>query len=436
MKKVVEILNNYKITVLVIILLFAAKFLGFIKNIFLARFYGTNVISDAYQMAISIPMIVIGIVLYSYQAFTKGYYESEKNGRSSEYTCSFLNFILLILLFISIILLVFSNNIINLFAPGFNSEQLYYTSKLISPITIGTIFLAIANILAEYLRCKNSYVLSQISYLVINIIEIFTIFVAFYFDYRWLSYGYLVANFVYFIILLVLCIKKNFTYHLLICKSDIKIFSKILIPVFISSIVTDVNSMIDKMFASNSGTGIVSTLSYSTNIKTVSLILAAGFLTVLFPKISKKCVEGQYEVFNHMIYKGLLTIIMIYIPISLLSIFFSKYIVKLVYFRGAFDFDALIKTSNCLKMYIIGITGISIRDLYIKALYCLEKGNLVIIISVLSVMANVLLNALLFERLGYIGLPLATSLSVWIVIPILIFFYKSNIRKKIRKGEK
>ena len=88
-------INTYKTTIFVISLLFIAKFLGFIKNIFLAKYYGTTIIADSYQMAISITTIVVGIVLYSYQAFTKGYYISEKKNETNEYTSTFLNFILM-----------------------------------------------------------------------------------------------------------------------------------------------------------------------------------------------------------------------------------------------------------------------------------------------------------------------------------------------------
>lgn len=430
MKEIFKKIITYKTTIIVIMLLFIAKFLGFIKNIFLAKYYGTTVISDSYQMAISIPMILVGVVLYSYQAFTKGYYISEKKNKTNEYTSTFLNFILLILFGIILIIIFFEKYIINICAPGFNNEQVMYTSKFLLPITIGTIFLVISNILAEYLRCKNSYIISQIAYLVINIIEIMTIFLAFYIDYNWLSYGYLLANFTYLVILVIICIKKNLKYHLVLKKEELSLFSKILVPIFLSSIITDINSMIDKIFASKSDTGIVSTLSYATNIKTVTLIVAAGFLTVLFPKISKKCVEKKFNEFKEMIKKSFFMIIGIYLPITIFFIVFSQSIVKFVYYRGAFDIDSLNKTSICLKMYIIGITGISIRDLYIKALYCLEKGKFVIIISIISVAINILLNIILFRKIGYVGLPLATSLAVWIINPLLVCYYKKCINKR------
>lgn len=422
-------IKKHKIAIVVIILLFLAKFLGFIKNVFMAKYYGITFISDAYQMAVSIPMIVLGIVLYSYQAFTKGYFISENNNRTRQYVSTFINFILLLLLIISIILLLFSKEITNLFAPGFNEKQLIYTLKFLKPIIIGTFFLAIANVLSEYLRCKNSFVIAQFAYLIINIIEIFTILVAYKFNYMWLSYGYLIANLTYFIILVFVCKIKKIKYSIIIFeKKEIKIFIKILIPIFISSIITDVNSLVDKIFASKFETGIVSTLSYATNIKTVFLIIAAGYLTVLFPKMSKKFVEKKYFEFNQSIKEGLMIILLIYVPLTFATIILSKNIVSLVYFRGAFDIDALNRTSTCLIMYVVGIAGISIRDLYIKSLYCMEKGNAVIIISVVSVIFNIFLNYLLSSILGYIGLPLATSLSVWIILPLLIIIYNKNIK--------
>ena len=74
--------------------------------------------------------------------------------------------------------------------------------------------------------------------------------------------------------------------------------------------------------------------------------------------------------------------------------------------------------------------GISIRDLYIKALYCMEKGKFVIVISAISVITNIVLNIIFFEKIGYAGLPFATSLSVWIIIPIIIGYYKGSVRKQ------
>lgn len=433
--KVLRQLKKHKAELLVVLLLFVAKFLGFVKNIFMAKYYGASAISDAYQMATSIPMIVLGLILHSYQAFTKGYFISEKENRTKQYVSTFINFILILLFAISILLSIFPKEISSVFAPGFNEEQMSYTLEFLKPIILGTIFLGVSNILSEYLRCRNSFVVAHFAYLIINIIEILTIFVAFFVDYRWLSYGYLLANFSYFIILIVICKRKRIRYSLTVFeKKELKIFIQILIPIFISSVITDVNSMVDKMFASSFDTGIVSTLSYSTNIKSVLLIIAAGYLTVLFPKISKKFVEKEYVDFNKKIKEGLVIILSIYLPLTLFTIFFSQNIVEIVYYRGAFDADALNKTVSCLIMYTVGITGICIRDLYIKALYCMEKGRSIVVISIISVVLNIVLNYVLSNNIGYIGLPLATSLSVWIMLPFLITIYLKNIKYYLKNS--
>ena len=162
MNKLQNYIKKNKVTIKVIILLFIAKFLGFIKNIFLAKFYGTTIISDSYQMALSIAMIIIGIVLYSYQAFTKGFFISSKENRESQYTSSFINFISIILLLLVCIFILNPNLIIHLFSPVFNELQVSYTRELMLPIIIGTCFLVISNILSEYLRCKESYIIPQL----------------------------------------------------------------------------------------------------------------------------------------------------------------------------------------------------------------------------------------------------------------------------------
>ena len=113
----------------------------------------------------------------------------------------------------------------------------------------------------------------------------------------------------------------------------------------------------------------------------------------------------------------------------------SQDIVRIVYYRGAFDETALYNTASCLTMYTIGITGICIRDLYIKALYCMEKGKTIIAISMLSVVINIILNFILSNQLGYIGLPLATSMSVWIMLPILVLTYHKYARKLLKTAK-
>lgn len=429
--KIFKFLNKQKVPIAVIILLFFSKFLGFLKNMFMAKYYGTSSISDAYQMAVSIPTIMLGIVLFSYQAFTKGYYLAEKKNRANKYTNSFINFILIIELIILILLILFKTKILKIFAPGFDLEQIKYTYHLIYPIIIGTSFLSIANILAEYLRCKNIYILPQVAYLIINIVEIVAIFIAFSKSFMWLSYGFLIANFLYFFMVIFIAYKNDFRYEIYISKIDINNFKNILFPVFLSSIIVDLSLMVDKIFASLYDTGTVSTLNYAANIQTVFLIIAAGFLTVLYPKIAKDVADEDYKKFELRIKKSLIFLTILYIFIILFLIFFSKTIVKIVYYRGAFNAEALIETTNSFIMYSIGILAIVIRDLYIKALYCLNKGNKVIITSVLSVFLNVIFNIILSKKIGYIGLPLATSLSNWAIIPLLIYFYISTLKEKV-----
>lgn len=428
----IYLIKNHKTTITVITLIFGAKFLGFIKNVVLAKYYGTSAISDAYQMAISIPTITTGVLLYSHQAFTKGYFISKNNKDADKYTSSFVTFILLATAILCLATLVFKKHIIELFAPGFDEEKIWLVESLMTPIAVGVAMQVIANVLMEYLRANKSFIAPQASFLLVNIVETATIALAFWFNIQWLAYGYLLANFIFLAIITLLCYKKGFRYSFMLNKKHILLFKKILIPVLLSSIIVEVNAAIDKAFASNFETGVVSAISYSTNIRSVLLIIAAGILTVLFPKISKLSAEKQIENLRNTVKKAAKVIFAIYVPMTAMSILFAESVVKIVYLRGEFNDDSLISTTNCLVMYSFGLLGICIRDLLVKALYSLEKGKTIICISVMSVTLNIILNIIITKIIGYSGLPLATSISATVsVLPLYYQYRKAVLTSKI-----
>lgn len=424
-------LKKHRITVSVVVLLFIAKFLGFIKNIVLANYYGTGDVADAYQMAISIPTVTIGVLLFSYQAFTKGFYVSQRSNEENRYTSSFINFVFLVAVFIALFIIIFKDQLVSFFAPGFGPERINYVSSFLLPISIGVIAQVIANILSEYLRAKKSFISSQFSYLIINIVEILTIFLAFYVDVQWLASGYLIANLLYLLILMILCRRNGYKHYWIINNRHAKLFGKIFVPVLLSSLVVEINAMVDKIFASNFETGIVSTISYSVNIRTVLLIVAGGGLTVLFPLISRKSVEKRIDDFRMNIKKAAKYMTLLYIPVTIIVIFFAEKIVSFVYFRGEFNVNSLMATANCLRMYAIGMWGICIRDLLIKALYCFEKGREITAISCFSVVVNIILNCVLSAAIGYAGLPLATSISATLSIIPLYYCYKKSLNSTL-----
>lgn len=437
-KSILGIVRNNKSTVFVIILLFANKFLGFIKNVIMAKYYGTNPISDAYHMATSISTITIGITLYSYQAFTKGFFISQKKNEENEYASSFVNFVLIMSLILLIIILFFSKSIVGLFAPGFDEVQSSYTESLLVPILFGTTITIIINILSEYLRCKKTFVIPQFFPLLLNIVEIAAIYLAVRYNYMWLAYGFLIANAICLVALVILSTRRGFRYKFSLSKRHVNIFKKVFIPVLISSLIVDVNFMVDKMFASSFETGTVSMLSYAINIRSVLLIIAAGILTVLFPKISKISSDNQIEKLQIKIKRILKIILLIYIPLTIIMLIAARPLVGIVYSRGEFGEESVIRTSLYLSMYIIGIAGISVRDLYIKALYCLEKGKYVTFISIASVLINVILNFVLSNIMGPSGLALATSLSAIIATVPLYFYYLRTVHSlsNINDGNK
>src|SRR6185436_19796952 len=99
------------------------------------------------------------------------------------------------------------------------------------------------------------------------------------------------------------------------------------------------------------------------------------------------------------------------IPASLGLIFLSRPIIALIYEHGKFKQTDTEATSKALIFYAIGLFAYSGIKVVVPAFYALGKSRIPVIISAISVAANIGLNLWLIEPLGYLGLALGTSLT-------------------------
>ena len=89
---------------------------------------------------------------------------------------------------------------------------------------------------------------------------------------------------------------------------------------------------------------------------------------------------------------------------------FSKEIIGLLFFRGAFDYKSLIDTSSTLFFYSLGLIGIALNTVSQRVYFSRKKIKIPIIVSILSVLLNIFLNIQLSKNFGIIGLSVGTSI--------------------------
>ena len=112
--------------------------------------------------------------------------------------------------------------------------------------------------------------------------------------------------------------------------------------------------------------------------------------------------------------------LMLNVPATVGLIVLARPIVELIYERGAFRPADSAATAAALMLYAPGLLGYSAVKIASPTFYSLRDSRTPVIVSVMSVGANLALNLVLVEVMSYRGLALGTALAAVLNAVILL----------------
>lgn len=408
-------IRNAAIAITSITLLY--RVMGFLKNTVLAYYYGTSPVVDAYVMVFSIGGILFGWMSGFTGNFTPNYkYIWAKNGKDAadSYTLNLLNWLLVITFFVFILFELFSGQIVHFMAPGYKGDTYRLTLHFWKIYCI-TIFLSVLyRIFKEYLICNERFIQAHVPDLVVSISIIIAVFLSTIIGREFLIWGFVIAISVQFLLeylfsrKLLIGIKRN----ILKFDNSIKQTFVTALPVILAEMVSELNSFVDKMFASNLPSGSVAILDYANLLKAVIYdtgVIALG--TILFPKLAEIWSMDRKEEFKEQLIHSLNLMTVLFLPISFGVFAIGDMAVKVIFERGEFSTKATAMTSMAWKMYSIGLLALVFIFVLNKAYLAMRKTRTVFIVNILTGVSNVILDYLLIQQMGYKGLALATSIA-------------------------
>lgn len=404
-----------------------AKILGFIREIVLASVYGASMFSDAYLTAMNIPTVIfatIGAALGT--TFIPIYFDIKSccgEKKALNFTNNVFNIIIVICILLASIGFLFTEQIVKIFAIGFEGDVLNVTVNFTRILIAGIVGTGLSYIMTSYLQIKNNFIIPGLISVPRNIIIIISIILSIRYGPYTMVWGTLLGLLTDFLFQLPFAFKLGYRYKLHIDLKDKYLKKTIFLlgPVFIGVAVNQVNTMIDRTLASTLAEGSISALNYSNKLNGFIMALFIMSVTsVIYPVLSQLCSQDNKEKFNSIVVNSINSIILLIIPISIGAIVLSTPIVKLLFERGAFDGRATNMTSVALIMYSIGTTAIGVRLILEKVFYSLKDTKTPMINSVISMIINVIINLILIKHLKLAGLALGTSISS-IVCTYLLF---------------
>lgn len=436
-----------KTAFLLAILTLGSKLIGFVREILMANFYGASYVVDAYYVANSVPnMIFAGILSAVATAFIPLF--SKKNEEEGElaantFAAQTLNFIFMIAVVSSLVGILFSDQLVAIFASGFEGETARLTSFYIKITFSYTFFTATSNILESYLKYKGVFLSTTIAGYSISIFAVIFIVISHYTSPYIMIFGMLTGHAVRAIAIWFIAKFKGYKHKANFHLSDtVKQVFVLALPVFLGTTVGQINLVINRALATRLPEGSASAISYSDLlVSLITGITATIVATIIYPKMAQAFSAKDHDRFFSLFNSGISILLMISMPICLGALLYGYDIIQIIYERGAFDAAATDLTYRAFFMYSLGLVFVSLNAFLVQTFYSMHNTKTPLIISAIAITVNIITNLVLVKYLAHAGLALGSTMS-WMTNTLLLLYairtktdidLDKNMRKKFGK---
>jgi putative peptidoglycan lipid II flippase len=428
----------FKSGILIMIITLASRVLGLVRTALIAYYFGATKYTDAYFSAFKISNFfrqllgegALGTVFIPIYNDREREYGAEK---SKSLIYSILNLLFIFTTLITILMVVFSDNIINFIVTGYPEETRLIASRLLKIMAVYFVFIGLAGMISAILNNFKKFLIPASTSLFFNFAIIISIMVyGKQYGVTAMAVGVVVGGLLQFLVVLPAFIKivKNYEFKVDFKDKDLKKIFLLMIPMLFGIFARQINSIVDQFFASHLASGGVSALENATRIYNLPLgVFGISIATVIYPTLSKAVSNNDTETVRKSLQRGLNFLQFLIIPSMGVLIFYARDIIKLVLGHGEFTQNSITITSESLIYYSVGLFFYTAVHLMSRAFYGMKDTKMPVIFSVISITINIILNAVLIDRFQHKGLALATAIASMVNFMLLyITFNKKYIK--------
>jgi putative peptidoglycan lipid II flippase len=189
-----------------------------------------------------------------------------------------------------------------------------------------------------------------------------------------------------------------------------------------------------RYFSSSLDPGSASALNYASRIISLPITLfGTALVTAVYPSAILMHEEQQFDKYDRIVKTGLKSMLLIFMPTSFICVIYAPNITRILFERGAFDSLATQMTAICLIFLAISIILLPIKEFIVRLFYSKSMIKIPLLSTLLSLITFISSCIMLVPRFKYIGIAVASSLSLLISLLYLIFKYNAiDPKRKIR----
>ncbi len=439
----------YRIASLVAILTVVSKILGLLRDLIVAKYFGTSMMADAYNMAYLFTgnfFIIFGTIggpFYSALVATLPKLPENKH------TWIFIKDILLkttlVLTGLAFIVFLYKNFLLKFFI---DPAQIAYFNLTLTNIDILLPLIILCGpigIIFGILNCYKKYYEPSLSPAMVNVVMIITVLImGDTMNGLALAIGASLGGIVSFVLQLAPLdfVRKKLlghdaSPHTQLQKQAIEVieekqdvfsgeYNHILVPALFSTGLSQILVFIDGFYCKGLEEGSFTALTLANRLIQLPLgVLLTAFLVPLFPRITQLVKDNDLTEIKRLLIKAIRMLILLCIPAIIVGMLWPHEIIRLLFERGAFDERSTAMVADLFFYLCLSIIPYVLRDSFARACYSFGDGQSPLVVMIVSIVMKFALNSYFVEHYGLNGIAISTTI-ISLMNAIILFVILNN----------
>lgn len=415
----------------------ASRLIGLVRDNLFARKFGAGATLDIYNAAFKIPdflfnVIILGALFASFIPVFLEYWNKDKD-EAWRIVHSVLTILLSAFIVLALCAAIFAHPLTRLLVGGWDIEKQNKVADLMRIMLISTALFAISNVLSGILnafRRFSAYAFAPLLYNVGIIIGI--LWLSDIYGIHGLAYGVVLGALLHVIVQIPSVYRTGFRAKILydIHHPGVRKIFRLMIPRSLALAVTQINFLLITVIASTLPERTMTIWSWADNLQHFPInIFGVSLALSSFPVVSQAFIEKDNEKFKITFSESFRRIMFFIIPVSIAILLLRAQIVRLVLGMGAgnFDWQDTIDTAETLGFFSLSLFAQASIPLLARTFFAQQDTKTPVVVSIISVIINILAALLLAPSMGVYGLALAFSMAAILNMLLLLGTLRSRL---------
>jgi putative peptidoglycan lipid II flippase len=407
-----------------------AFFLGYVRDVLIVKNFGASFITDAWYIASNVPEFLFKFLLFGTLGATfipifVEYLTKKEEHEAWEVASSVINCSALVLAGLAALGILFSSQLVFLFAPGFDHKTHILATRLTQIILPLLFIFAAGGLLGGIYRAYYKYLLPSLTS-TINVVILIVFILMFsqtwgIFSVAWGTVAGYMVSFALLVVFLAIY-KKPYKFRINLRHPAIKEIFILMIPLIGAEVIGKGIGVVDRIFCSFLENGAITALNLANRIVAIPVtFFSTTIAVVVFPVLAQHtAANDKKDFFKTLIFSVKMSLLVI-APCVAGIIVLGKPLIRLFFEHGKFGVEATEITWQALFFLSWGLIAFSLRPILARACYALKKNWMLFRYELIGFTLNFVLDYILVKYLGIAGIALATTIVVSITVLYLLY---------------